>query len=495
MISKSRTFLHRGNMNNYEYKTTPYDHQKDALEASWSARYYALFMEMGTGKTKVAIDTMAMLYEDKKIKAALVVAPKGVYDNWVKGEIPLHLPDRINRYVLRWIPNKTQKFFNELKDFILDKEDKLKIFVMNIEAFSTKRGTEAAEAFLFQNPENIVIVDESTTIKNRKAARTKNIIALQRRAKYRRILTGSPITKSPMDLFSQCGFLAEKALGFNSYYAFQARYANVQKRTMGHRSFHQITGYRRLDELTTKLENFSSRCLKEDCLDLPSKVYVRREVELTPEQEKLYLQMKKLALAKLENGELSTTASVLTQIMRLQQICCGFLQPDDSEIQPIKNNRVDELLDVIDEIQGKVIIWMTYTYDIKNIENALRDRFGPDSVATYYGETPQDERQEIVNNFQDENHPLRFFVGQPKTGGYGITLTAANTVIYYSNSYDLEIRLQSEDRAHRIGQENKVTYIDLVSPKTIDEKILQALRNKIDIAGQVLGEDVKDWLN
>tara|TARA_R110000803_G_scaffold23018_10_gene56731 strand:+ start:338 stop:1234 length:897 start_codon:yes stop_codon:yes gene_type:complete len=297
-----------------------------------------------------------------------------------------------------------------------------------------------------------------------------------------------------MDLFSQCAFLADKSLGFNSYYAFQSRYANIQQRTMGHRSFQQITGYRRLDELAEKLDTFSNRVLKIDCLDLPAKVYIRRDVELTPEQDRLYRQMKKLALAKLESGELATTASVLTQIMRLQQICCGHLMPDEGEIQLVKSNRLNELLEVADELQGKAIIWATYTHDIQQIATTLRDRFGPDSVATYYGDTPQDERQEIVNDFQDPDNPLRFFVGQPKTGGYGITLTAANTVIYFSNSYDLEIRLQSEDRAHRIGQTNKVTYIDLVSPGTIDEKILQALRDKVDIAGQVLREDTKSWL-
>ena len=479
----------------YEYETQPYDHQRKALEDSWAADFYALLMEMGTGKTKVAIDTMGVLYEAGKIKAALVIAPKGVYDNWVKGEIPIHLPKRIVRQVVRWTPAKTLKFENELKDFIVDRDPKLKIFVVNVEAFSTPRGMEAAEAFLYQNPENIVIVDESTTIKNRKAARTKNIIALQKRAKYRRILTGSPITKSPMDLFSQCNFLAEKALGFNSYYAFQARYANVAKRTMGHRSFQQIMGYRRLDELSEKLDKFSNRVLKEDCLDLPLKVYVRREVYFTPEQERLYRQMKKLALAKLESGELATTASVLTQIMRLQQICCGHLQPDDGEVQEIKNNRMNELLDLTDELQGKAIIWASYTHDIQQIADALRDRFGPESVATYYGATPQEERQEIVTRFQDKKGPLRFFVGQPRTGGYGITLTAANTVIYYSNSYDLEIRLQSEDRAHRIGQKNNVTYIDLVSPDTIDEKILQALRDKISLANEVLGDKARDWLS
>jgi len=478
----------------YEFKTQPYDHQRKALKDSWSADFYALFMEMGTGKSKVTVDNLGILFEMEKIRAALIVAPKGVYDNWLQVEIPTHLPDRIKRRVMRWTPKKTQAYETELKDFILDDKDNLKIFVMNIEAFSTPRGFEAAQAFLNQNPENMVVVDESTTIKNRKAQRTKNIIKLREMSKYRRILTGSPITKSPMDLFSQCDLLEEKCLGFNSYFAYQSRYANVQRRTMGHRSFQQIVGYRRLDELSEKLDKFSNRVLKKDCLDLPEKVYIRRNVELTPDQERVYNQMKKLALAKLETGELSTTASVLTQIMRLQQICCGHFQPDDDDIRDIKNNRLATLMEVVEETQGKVIIWATYTHDILKIQAALAREYGEDSVANYYGATPQDERQQIVTRFQNASDPLRFFVGQPKTGGYGITLTAANTVIYYSNSYDLEIRLQSEDRAHRIGQTNKVTYIDLVTPDTIDERILAALRNKIDIAGEVLGEDAKDWL-
>ena len=159
------------------------------------------------------------------------------------------------------------------------------------------------------------------------------------------------------------------------------------------------------------------------------------------------------------------------------------------------HGRLKELLDICEEVQGKAIIWATYTYDIQQIANALRDRFGPEAVATYYGETPQEERQEIVERYQDLKDPLRFFVWQPRTGGYGITLTAASTVIYYSNSYDLEIRLQSEDRAHRIGQTNKVTYVDIIAPETIDEKILQALREKINLAQQVLGEDARTWLS
>jgi len=233
---------------------------------------------------------------------------------------------------------------------------------------------------------------------------------------------------------------------------------------------------------------------KDECLDLPEKIYQPRYIPLSEKQKPIYAQMKRLALAKLANGELATTTSVLTQIMRLQQIVCGILTTDDGEIQDVDSVRLNELLDVVEEISGKVVIWATFTHSIHQIRDALAKKYGPDSVACYYGETTTDERKNIVHTFQDPDSPLRFFVGQPKTGGYGITLTAASTMIYFSNSYDLEIRLQSEDRIHRIGQGRSCTYIDFVTPKTVDEKILKALRAKIDIAGQVLGEEGKQWL-
>lgn len=477
----------------YEYKTKPFKHQSDAIKESWFKEFYALFMEMGTGKSKVAIDNIGMLYEKELIKAALIIAPKGVYDNWVKGEIPTHLPDRIQRDILRWEPKRTKGFGRRLEKFIMEDFIGVKIFVMNIEALSTTRGAGTAGRFLVQNPENIVVVDESTTIKNRKAARTKNLQVLQKYAKYRRILTGSPITKSPMDLFSQCSFLEEKALGYNSYFAFQNRYAIVRQQKMGHRSFQEIVGYRRLEELNERLVQFSKRILKSECLDLPDKLYTKRYVALTDEQKRLYDQMKDMALAMLEDGELATTTSVLTQIMRLQQISCGHFTPDVGETRSLESNRLDELLNITEELQGKCIIWASYTHDIQRIYSALRDCFGPEAVALYYGDTAQDMRQETVDRFQDAKDPLRFFVGQPRTGGYGITLTAATTVIYFSNSYDLEIRLQSEDRAHRIGQKNPVTYIDLVSPDTLDEKILSALKSKVNLAETVLGEETRQW--
>tara|TARA_R110002126_G_scaffold52634_1_gene142939 strand:- start:433 stop:1887 length:1455 start_codon:yes stop_codon:yes gene_type:complete len=482
----------------YSFKTKPYDHQQVAFNNSWKDPYHALFMEMGTGKTKVIVDTMGALFEEGEITHALVVAPKGVFDNWVQLEIPAHLPERIKRYVVRWQPNFTKKYKEELLDVAVPVrrvKDTLNVLVMNVEAFSTSKGAGAALRFLELNPQSIMVVDESTTIKNRTASRTKTIIKCGDKAKYRRILTGSPVTKSPMDLFTQCHFLSLDALNFASYFSFQHRYAVMRKRTMGTKIFNEVVSFQRLEELSEKLDKFSTRVLKEDCLDLPSKVYVRRKVEMTAEQRKLYVQMKEFALAQLANGKVATTVNVLTQIMRLQQIACGHFQPDDdAPIESIKNNRLDELLSVCEENSGKSIIWATWTHDIKAIETALAKTYGEDSVATYYGATPQEERQEIVRRFQDPNDPLRFFVGQPSTGGYGITLTEASAVIYYSNSYNLEHRIQSEDRAHRIGQTKSVTYIDLYTPGTIDEKITQALRDKINLAGEVLGEDLVEWL-
>ena len=478
-------------MEEYKFKTTPYAHQREAFVLSAEKKVYALLMDMGTGKTKVCLDTIGHLFEKQEIDFSIIVAPKGVIANWL-GEIETHLPARIEREVVLWKPALTKKFRETLKELSTPSPGKMKFLLMNVESFSSKKGVGVAEYFI-KNFKVFMAVDESTTIKNRQAKRTKSISKLGLGARYRRILTGSPVTRSPLDLYSQMNFLDEDILGFNSFYAFQGRFAVIQRRTMGAHSFNHIVGFRRLDELTEALDKHSFRVRKDDCLDLPDKVYMRREVELTKEQKKAYEQMKNFALARLQSGELSTTQNVLTQLLRLQQICCGNLTDDAGVIHPLPSNRIDALLDICDEIQGKALIWATWSMDIRSIAEALRDRFSVQAVATLHGETPDSERQKVVESFQDRQSELRFIVGHPKTGGYGLTLTAATTVIYYSNSYDLELRIQSEDRAHRIGQTNKVTYIDLISPKTVDEKIVRALRNKINIADTILGESAREW--
>ena len=477
----------------YKFKTKPYDHQIKALEKSWAQDTYALFMEMGTGKSKVLVDNIAMLYDRGAIRGALVVAPKGVYKNWNDIEFPVHLPDHVDHTKVLWEPSVTKKKQMELDTLFDDKGD-LKILIMNVEAFSTKKGLDFAHSFL-----NIFLgraligVDESTTIKNPTAKRTKNILKLADLAKYRRILTGSPVTKSPLDLYSQCEFLDPYHLGHQSYYSFRARYANMIDRNFGGRRVQIVGSYRRLPELTEKLDKFSYRVLKEECLDLPPKVFTKRLVELTDEQKKVYAQMKRMAIAELD-GKVMSTVNVMTQLMRLHQVTCGHFKADDQTVRPVKNNRITALLELLEETEGKVIIWANYREDIKNIVAELKKAYGEASTVEYHGGVDSTLRQENIALFQQKNSPTRYFVGNAQTGGYGITLTAANTVVYYSNSYDLEKRLQSEDRAHRIGQTGSVTYVDFIAENTIDEKIVKALRKKINLANEIMGEDISEWI-
>ena len=477
----------------YKFKTKPYNHQLIALEKSWAQKTYALFMEMGTGKSKVLVDNIAMLYDRGAVRGALIVAPKGVYKNWNDIEIPVHLPDHVEHTKVMWEANITKKKQLEL-DTLFDGGTELKILIMNVEAFSTNKGLDFAHSFLniFMG-KALIGIDESTTIKNPTAKRTKNILKIGNLASYRRILTGSPVTKSPLDLFSQCLFLDPYHLGYDSYYAYRSRYALMLDRNFGGRKVQIVDSYRRLGELAEKLDSFSYRVLKEDCLDLPPKVFTKRVVELTDEQDKIYAQMKQMALALL-NDKVMSTVNVMTQLMRLHQVTCGTFKADDGTITPLKNNRLTALLDCLEEVEGKVIIWATYREDIKKIVETLKKAYGEASTVEYHGGVDTAYRQDHIAQFQDKTSPTRYFVGNPQTGGYGITLTAANTVIYYSNSYDLEKRLQSEDRAHRIGQTGSVTYVDLIAEGTIDENIVKALRSKINIANEIMGEDIKDWI-
>jgi len=475
----------------YKFKTKPYAHQLKALEMSWNKEVFAYFMEMGTGKSKVLLDNVAMLFDKGKINSVLIVAPKGVYKNWYDSEIPEHLAKHIDRNVVLWksLVTKEQK---RKCDSLFDHDfTKLQIFIMNVEALSTRKGLDFAHQFL-NVKRALFAIDESTTIKNPGAKRTKNILGLSKMGKYRRILTGSPVTKSPLDLYTQCEFLDPWLLGHQSYYSFRTRYALMRTANFNGRSVNLVVGYQRLDELAENLKPFSYRVLKDDCLDLPPKTYMKRIIQLTPEQKKVYEEMKKTALATL-NGKTVTTMNVITQLMRLQQITCGHFKADDDSIQNIKSNRITELMDVLEEVEGKAVIWAHWRHDIDTIVESIEDKY-PGSVVTYYGDTTVEDRQKAIKKIQDPESKVRFLVGTTQTGGYGITLTGASTMIYYSNGYDLEKRQQSEARIDRIGQEKPMTYIDILAEDTIDEKIVKSLRKKVNIATEIMGEELKAWI-
>lgn len=467
----------------YRNYTTPYEHQKLEFERSRSMSRYAGFWEMGTGKSKLIIDTVAWLWWTKEIDGVILVGDKGNYRNWYN-EIAVHLHPDIKRRVAHYSSAPSRKEIQQVESLLIPQNDVLDFLLVNVEAYSGNNAAVLSTKF-FNGHYVLMCVDEATSIKNHKAMRTKNIAALGRRADYRRVLTGTPITQGPLDLYAICDFLEKGILGFPNFTSFKCHYAIQQRINLGPNrpTFDKVVGYRNLSDLTASIEPFSSRITKDECLDLPEKIYQTYEVELTKEQHAAYQSLKQTAVVQLQQGLLSST-SVLTTLNKLQQICCGHVKLDDGSIVDLPTNRLDDLETILETIgnEHKVIIWCAFQRDVELVIERLKkiNRRPVD----YYGKTPESLRTTNLEAFI--SGPATDFVGTAATGGKGITLTCASYVIYYSNNYSLEDRLQSEDRAHRIGQRRNVTYIDMVTPGTVDEKVHDALKKKEDLAHQVL---------
>lgn len=467
----------------FRFYTTPFDHQKLEFEKSKNRKIYATFWEMGVGKSKLIIDTIAYLWWTKEIDGVILVGDKGNYRNW-HNEIAVHLHPSIERRVAHYSAAASRKETQQVESLLIPKNDVLDFLLVNVEAFSGQNASVLCQRF-FNGHYVLMCVDEATSIKNPKALRTKNIIATGRRADYRRILTGTPVVQGPLDLYAMCEFLEKGLLGFPNFTSFKCHYAVQQRINLGPNrpTFDKIVGYRNLGDLTASIEPFSSRITKDECLDLPDKIYQTYDVELTDQQRAAYDALKQTAVLQLQQGLLTST-SVLTTLNKLQQIVCGHVKLDDGTEVDIQSNRLDDLQSILETIgnEHKVIIWCAFQRDVELITarlQAMKRR-----PVTYYGKTPESVRQTNLNSFISGD--ATDFVGTAATGGKGITLTCASYVIYYSNSYSLEDRLQSEDRAHRIGQTRNVTYIDLVTRGTTDEKVLDALKRKEDLAHQVL---------
>lgn len=479
----------------YIFKTQPYQHQKDTLMHCWHKKHWALFCEMGTGKSKITIDNAGILFLQEKIDAMLIVAPKGCYNNWSTAELPLHLSDQIPTRVFTYRSGMNNARKEEFKYFTSPNrpmEGILKVLVVNIEGLANKVCFDAVLQFL-KNHRTMMVVDESTSIKTPKSQRTKRVTALGKSALYRRILTGSPVTNTPLDLFAQARFLNEDIFG-RSFTTFKSTYAEFDTRYNGNRRYEKYRRPIRLEELHQRLTTFATVLRKEDCLDLPAKVYQKWEVEMTDEQNRVYIAMRDEAIALLNEQEEMTASFAITQLLRLHQITCGFVKPDLGEPQPFASNpRIVELVRIIEGLnpEDKVIIWANYRFSLKEIIKTLDKLYGRGSTVGYYGDTADADREIAIRLFS-EDPECRFFVANPATGGYGITLTCAHNVIYFSNSYSLEQRLQSEDRCHRIGQTKSCTYTDLVVPNTVDEKVINALRSKKEVSDIILSGGWKE---
>jgi SNF2 family DNA or RNA helicase len=457
------------------YKTKPLKHQEQATERFVKEPYGALFCEMGTGKSKIILD---IIQNSKSPVSVLIVAPNGLHHNWARNEIPKHVE---SADVYCWNgPPSSKKKQQEINRFY-NLESYNKFFLINVEALRTKSGFDFALAFLVGsgNTERHFIVDESTCIKNPKAQQTKAVMRLAKQSDRRWILNGTPITQGPLDLYSQCKFLDANSIPEKTMTTFKHAYAIERTMTMGNRSFNKVVGYQNLDKLTKNIEPFSLRLEKKDCLDLPEKTFTPMYVELTPEQERVYKSIKEDSIAMLQ-GELVTTTMALTRIVKLHQILTGFVITDDDVTVNLKNNRIT-LLQQIAETTRPLVIFCAYKHNVQQIKDALSDY----KVVTYTGDDSTAQKNDAVLAFQEGDADI--FVGT-SAAAKGLTLTRASTMVYYSNNYSLENRLQSQDRIHRIGQDNKCTYIDLVVPNSIDEAILRRLKEKKELSNEVLDD-------
>ncbi len=456
------------------FKTEPYAHQLQAFKESKDKEYFALLAEMGLGKTKISIDTFDWLYQNRGVVGMLVTAPKSVYLNWIK-EIDTHFNQVI--YSIAAYESGMGKRKKAALEYVTNNNTgSPKIMLINLEATRTKKGFAAAREFL-QNNRCLMVVDESSEIKTWNSKQTIACNNLGIMAAYRRILTGTPISQSPLDLFAQFEFLKQGLTGSPNFFAFKYTYAKIVKVDLGpgRPSFEKIESFQNLKQLQHIIRPHCVRMLKRDCLDLPSKSFSERKITMTKEQQEHYDNIKNLAITEHKRGDL-TVQSALATLQKLHQITSGHLKLDNEEVVRFKNAKLEELKKIIKELEEgtKVAVWCAFQEDVRILQEAL-----PNSV-TYYGEDSTQKRQESIKKFQEGN--AQFFISTVQCGGMGITLTAAHYAVYYSNNTKLKHRLQSLDRIHRIGQDKNVHYIDILCEDCVDEKIKKDIDKKAVLA-------------
>jgi len=473
----------------YTPKTQPFFHQTTALERAGRRDGFAYLMEMGTGKTKVLIDEAGELHTDQMVDVLVVLCPKTVMSTW-RREVETHLgvPSEVTMWTSS--PNRAQR--DKMEKVVQGKFEGLAVVVINIESLSS--GSKARDFLrtILENFRVYLAVDESQTIKNASSKRTKNLLSVGRLATYRRIATGSPSPNSPMDLYSQLEFIVPGCTRQRSFFGFRARYAVLQKKNFGGRSVQVEVGYRNLDELREIVSANSYRVRKDECLDLPDKIYTQRSVELTAEQQRVYSQMRNEALAVV-GGSFSSSQAAITTLIRLQQIVCGYFRDDNGDLVHLDSNRVNAVMEIAEQTNEDIVIWVgQHTPIIPRLANLLKENFGEQSVAMFYGGNAS-TRDEDANRFVHFEN-CRFMLSTQAAGARGNTWVNATQHIYYANTYNLEERLQSEDRSHRSGQLRHVTYTDLVAEGTVDERLRQALVRKENMSATLIGEAAREWM-
>jgi SNF2 family DNA or RNA helicase len=491
-------------------KTKGMKHQIEALRQSYGKRNFAYFMEQGCGKTWTDLADVERAFLENKIDALIVIAPKGVHTNWVRREIPTHLSVDCLSFAWRGRPTtkakkaEIEKLFERLPE---GEPPVLRVLAINIDAIIRAEGYELIEDFA-NTFRCMMVVDESQRIKNPKAERTKKCIALGRMATARRILSGTPLTKNPADLYSQFDFLHQGLLGTTSYRAFFAEFAvlldrddpkmvAIMRKNGG--KFTQVVAtddegnkmWRNLDKLRRLIAPHSFRVTKAECLDLPPKIYKQLTFELSAKQRAVYERLEEEYSYITDDMEDKNFVSIAAR-MKMKQVTSGFIfidgKPQFIEKDQADSERMQLFKEVLEDVEGQLIVWAMFEEEINQVLVALRDAGMP--CAHYYGKTSDEDRERAIDDFQAGR--IQAIVAHGRAAGVGLTLIGDQkiagdiTTVYYSCDCDNEVRLQTEDRTHRIGQAKNCVYIDLVAEDTLDEDFLKNRAHKTATAAIVL---------
>lgn len=476
----------------------------------------------GTGKTRAAIMDAAWLEERGKVDGMLVVAPNGVHRNWATDELPRHLPEELESRtrVLCWHTGKTktQRFREGVDRFLLPtstgadagRRRDFAVLIVSYHGLMTDACAKVVRRFL-ETRRCLLVADESQYLKTPGTKWTIRMRALRRHARYVRILTGTLVVDKPFDVYPQIALLDPdcwRAIGCDGAEAFRSNFGVFEMRSTGDgrggsRLYPELKGYRNLHQLHDVVARHVSRIRKEEVLgDLPPKLYSRRYFEVTPEQRRVYREIRDEAIAILDGGAMATAPMVITRIQRMQQVLSGWIPTDDpgNEDAPLvslcdPNPRIRLLLEAAEGLGHQALVWAKYRRDIDLILEALRAE-GLTAVR-YDGACDEDECAASKAAFKAGD--AQFFVSNPSKGGTGLTLNEGKSAIWYGVTHKLGDRLQAEDRNHRIGQDVPVNVIDLIAmlgpdEPSIDLSILEALVRKREWASVVQGDEIRDWL-
>lgn len=479
----------------FAFKTTPFAHQLTEFEQHCHTPARMLAWEQGTGKTKPIIDTAAYLFVRSEINGLLVIAPNGVHRNWISDEIPAHMPDAVLPQTQCHIWYSTDRQSHRKSFEAILRHRGLAVLTMSHPAVLTPRGQDAWKRFL-QQRRCLYVLDESQRVKNPNAKTSKRILGSHVAAPFRRCLSGTPVDNSPFDLYNQLRFLDPdiwKRMGLHTFAMFKQHFGVWETWQSANGTFPKCVAYRNLPQLHAALTSLGSRITKDEVLpNLPAKLYSKRYVELTAQQQRVYKQLTDDLIAEMDSGVV-TAALAITRLLRFQQVVCGYLPASDDDPTlvdiPGGNPRLECLAELCEDLGHKAIVWARFRRDIQLISQhpVFRDR-----CVVVDGSVTGEARGEALDKFQKGD--TQFLIGNPAAISTGVTLHSAKTVIYYSNSFKLSDRLQSEDRAHRIGTRHAVHYVDLVAPDTVDERIVDSLRQKVNVAATITGDTLREWI-